>query len=153
MINRFNIRVYFILFSEDRSQILLSDEMIGGKAYTKFPGGGLEFGEGIADACKREALEELGQEIEIVRHLYTTDFFMPSAFRETDQVISVYYEARLTAPQRFRTSATKFDFIQVVNDEESFRWISLVDLTEEQVSFPGDKKMMLMLKINAGTGS
>lgn len=46
----------------------------------KFPGGGLEWGEGIADALKREFKEELNAEIEIVRHFYTTDFFSGIGF-------------------------------------------------------------------------
>jgi 8-oxo-dGTP diphosphatase len=145
MINRFNIRVYFILFSKDRSQILLSDEIIGGKAYTKFPGGGLEFGEGIADACRREAMEELGQEIEIVRHLYTTDFFIQSAFKETDQVVSVYYEVSLKEKQLFKTSELKFNFTQQIKDEESFRWIDLAELSNKDLNFPADKKIVEML--------
>ncbi|MFN5439619.1 MAG: NUDIX hydrolase, partial [Bacteroidota bacterium] len=41
----FNIRVYGILISDD-NQVLVSDEFIRGNYYTKFPGGGLEFGEG-----------------------------------------------------------------------------------------------------------
>ncbi len=146
MINRFNIRVYFILFNEDRSEILLSDEIIGGKAYTKFPGGGLEFGEGIADACRREALEELGQEIEIVCHIYTTDFFMQSAFRESDQVISVYYEVILKEAQKFKSSDVKFDFTQHTTDEESFRWIALSELTADDLDFPADQRIVEIIK-------
>ena len=41
----FNIRVYGILIN-DKKQVLVSDEFIRGGYYTKFPGGGLELGEG-----------------------------------------------------------------------------------------------------------
>ena len=42
---RFNIRVYGILIN-DQDQLLVSDEVIKGIKFTKFPGGGLEWGEG-----------------------------------------------------------------------------------------------------------
>lgn len=142
MINRFNIRVYFILFSDDNTSVLLSDEIIRRKRYTKFPGGGLEFGEGLVDCAKREAVEELGQEIDVLGHLYTSDFFLQSAFRETDQIIAVYYAAKLISPQRFTSHTRKFQFTQEENDEESFRWIKIADLTSDEMSFPADKKLV-----------
>ena len=40
-ITRFNIRVYILLFDESRESLLLSDEIVDGGFYTKFPGGGL----------------------------------------------------------------------------------------------------------------
>ena len=53
----FNLRVYGILINE-QNQLLVSDEYIRGMKITKFPGGGLEFGEGTRDCLKREFLEE-----------------------------------------------------------------------------------------------
>ena len=58
---RFNIRVYGILINVQK-QVLLSDEFIRGNYYTKFPGGGLEFGEGTRDCLKREFKEEMDLE-------------------------------------------------------------------------------------------
>ncbi len=142
MISRFNIRVYFLLFDETRESVLVSDEIIKGQEYTKFPGGGLEFGEGTLDCALREAREELGQEIEILNHLYTTDFFLPSAFYANDQVVSIYYIAILKEPQKFRTSVQIHDFIQNVEDEESFRWVKKQDLILENWHFPADKVAM-----------
>ena len=52
---RFNVRVYGILIQNDC--VLVSDEYIGGKEITKFPGGGLEFGEGIHQCIIREIKE------------------------------------------------------------------------------------------------
>ena len=42
---KFNIRVYGLLIN-DRNEILVSDEFRMGVFMTKFPGGGLKFGEG-----------------------------------------------------------------------------------------------------------
>lgn len=86
----FNVRVYGILITPAK-QVLVSDENIQGKLYRKFPGGGLEFGEGTIECLKREFLEELNTAIEVVDHFYTTDFFQESAFRKHEQIIAVYY--------------------------------------------------------------
>jgi ADP-ribose pyrophosphatase YjhB (NUDIX family) len=143
---RFTIRVYFLLFDESRTSVLVSDERIAGNAYTKFPGGGLEWGEGTADCALREAREELGQDIELTGHFYTTDFFVASAFHHQTQVISIYYTARLTEPQRFRTSELLHDFRLTDVDEESFRWVPVSEIREDQFSFPIDQKVAGMLR-------
>jgi ADP-ribose pyrophosphatase YjhB (NUDIX family) len=79
MENKFNIRVYGLLINHNQ-EILLSDEELNGKRFTKFPGGGLEFGEGLLEGLKREFMEECNMEIEINSHFYTTDFFVQSIF-------------------------------------------------------------------------
>jgi 8-oxo-dGTP diphosphatase len=141
-IERFNVRIYFIIFNENRDGILVSDEIIRGQMYTKFPGGGLEKGEGPEDAVRREAMEELGQEVEVVRHLYTTPFFIRSAFDVTHQVIPIYYEARLKATPQFRLAERKFDFLQTEKNEESFRWVSLSSLDPSEFAFNADKEVV-----------
>src|SRR5579862_4134801 len=93
----FNLRVYGILFGENK-QVLVSDEFIRGNHYTKFPGGGLEFGEGTRDCLKREFKEELDLEVEIGEHIYTTDFFLMSAFNNAHQIISIYYYVKALEP-------------------------------------------------------
>jgi 8-oxo-dGTP pyrophosphatase MutT (NUDIX family) len=76
----FNVRVYGILLGEN-GQVLVTDELIRGAYITKFPGGGLEFGEGTRDCLKREFKEEMDLDVEVGDHLYTTDFFQMSAFQ------------------------------------------------------------------------
>jgi 8-oxo-dGTP diphosphatase len=148
MINRFNVRVYFILFDDSKQRVLVSDERIAGGSYTKFPGGGLEFGEGPEDCVLREAMEELGQQVEVISHLYTTGFFIPSAFRETDQVISIYYIVKLCGPQIFRTSDRRFDFLREDGNEESFRWVVVSGLSEEHFHFPADLVVAVLIAEN-----
>src|SRR5215204_4771864 len=105
----FNIRVYGILINE-KKQLLVSDEFIRGSYYTKFPGGGLEFGEGTRDCLKREFIEELNLQVDVLEHLYTTDFFQESAFRPGDQIISIYYRVKPLENISARLSDIKFDF-------------------------------------------
>jgi ADP-ribose pyrophosphatase YjhB (NUDIX family) len=86
----FNLRVYGVLLGPNK-EVLVSDELIRGGYYTKFPGGGLEFGEGTRDCLKREFKEEMDLDIAVGDHLYTTDFFQMSAFNPDHQIISIYY--------------------------------------------------------------
>lgn len=138
----FIIRVYGILINS-KNEVLLSDERIFGKEFTKFPGGGLEEGEGIKDCLIREFQEELNMDIEVKKLIYLTDFYQKSAFHFDDQIISIYYEISAENTEGIKTSKIPFDF----NEEEieSHRWVQLSDLKEEDVTFPIDKKVVGIL--------
>jgi 8-oxo-dGTP pyrophosphatase MutT (NUDIX family) len=112
---------------------------------TKFPGGGMEFGEGPEDCMKREAWEEFGQEIEIIEHFYTTGFFQKAMFFEDHQLVSIYYRIRLKKLPVFRISDTSFDF-SAENDSQSFRWASIKELSESDLTFPIDRHVLNLLK-------
>lgn len=144
-INKFNIRVYSLIINEN-NEVLLSDEFVNGIEMTKFPGGGLEFGEGPVDCLKREAIEEFGQEISIIRHFYTTDYFQEAFFFENTQLISIYYLAEFTSPINFKISSYAFDFPEGQNGGISFRWKSIQELSEKELTFPIDKKVLMLLK-------
>jgi ADP-ribose pyrophosphatase YjhB (NUDIX family) len=144
-INRFNIRVYAIIL-KDKFHVLLSDEFMMDMKMTKFPGGGLNYGEGPADCIRREAMEEFNQEIEIIRHFYTTDFFQESLFHKNHQIISIYYLARFPEPEKFKISATPFDFTEMKNGNQSFRWEDIRKLTEEDLTLPIDRIVLGRLK-------
>ncbi|MBL7700005.1 MAG: NUDIX domain-containing protein [Chitinophagaceae bacterium] len=147
----FNIRVYGILINE-KNQLLVADEYIRGGYYTKFPGGGLEFGEGTRDCLKREFKEEMDLEVEIGDHIYTTDFFQMSAFNPSHQIISIYYFARalepITCPIRtkiFDFDSTQLDTYNKTGETETFRFIDWDKLTPEMVTLPIDKIVVEML--------
>jgi 8-oxo-dGTP diphosphatase len=145
-ISAFNIRVYG-LFINKKNEILLADEERFNMRMTKFPGGGVQFGEGTIDCLKREALEELEQEIEIIRHFYTTDFFQQSAFNEEHQLISIYYLARFTGKEKFKVSEKIFDFTGLKQEIISFRYQPIEDMQEEDLSFPADRHVLNLLKM------
>src|SRR5215218_6980578 len=142
---RFNVRVYGILIN-DQKQVLVSDELIRGNDYTKFPGGGLEFGEGTRDCLRREFLEEMNLRVEVGDHLYTTDFFQMSAFNPEHQILSIYYWVKPLEDIKVRLSTQPFHFDEQQleaykrnNECESFRFIPFDALSEESVSLPIDK--------------
>ena len=146
-IKRFNVRVYGILINE-RQQILVADEAFtNGSRATKFPGGGLELGEGLIEGLIREFKEECGIDVEVTQHFYTTDFFQPSFFDTNSQIISVYYICKSAQCDKIKTSNTKFDFTVAPGQEaESFRWVSLYDLDKEDtITLPIDVVVKGML--------
>lgn len=144
-LKHFNIRVYGLIINE-KNEILLSDEYVLDKKMTKFPGGGMFFGEGPADCIKREALEEFGQEIEIIDHFYTTDFFQKALFYEDHQLISIYYRVRFLKKPKFKISQKPFDFPELKNGNQSFRWAAIKRLKPEDLSFPIDQHVLRLLK-------
>jgi len=150
--NKFNIRVYGILVN-DKKQVLVSDEYIRGGFYTKFPGGGLEFGEGTRECLKRELREELGIDSKIDEHIYTTDYFQLSAFNPDHQIISIYYFASPLEELKVALKNSPFDFdeqqMAIYNktgETETFRLVDWDDFSEETVTLPIDKYVAKLIK-------
>lgn len=142
MVTGINIRVYGLWLNAS-GEVLVSREQIGGKAYLKFPGGGLVPGEGLIDALRREWREELDKEIRVIAHFYTTDYFQPSAW-DNSQVISVYYlvepKGELTLPH--------------TGEKEVFYFLAVQPGLHEVISLPIDKLVakMLVERKNCGVG-
>ena len=148
----FNIRVYGVLINEEK-QVLVSDEYIRGGYYTKFPGGGMELGEGTRDCLKREFKEEMDLEVEIGEHLYTTDFYQISAFNSVQQIISIYYYIKALEEIKVPLRTKEFDFdeqqMEVYNKTkmtETFRFIDWKNFSAEKVTLPIDKIVVTLVK-------
>lgn len=137
-LQKFNVRVYGILENNNK-QVLVCDELIKNFPVTKFPGGGLEFGEGTVDCLKREFFEELGIKIKVKSHFYTTDFFVPSAFNNQQQILSIYYKV---------DALEEFD-VQILNKNNieniTFYWIDIDKILENSFTLPIDKFVGKML--------
>lgn len=144
-LHHFNIRVYG-LFINENDEILVTDEFQLNTKMTKFPGGGLEFGEGTIDCLKREMMEECEQEIDQIEHFYTTDFFQKALYYEDHQLVSIYYTARLKHPINFKITDKPFDFKKMSNGKQSFRWIKIKELNPDDLTFPIDKHVAFLLK-------
>ena len=140
-------------FRMQTGDVLVSDEFIRGNQYTKFPGGGLEFGEGTRDCLKREFLEEMQLKVLVKEHIYTTDFFQMSAFNPEHQIISIYYRVEALEEIRVPLRTRLFDFDEAqmevyrkTGETETFRFISWNSFSSDSVSLPIDKVVADLLK-------
>ncbi|MFD2585193.1 NUDIX domain-containing protein [Pedobacter vanadiisoli] len=140
----FNVRVYGLLINQN-NEVLVSDEEEYGFRFSKFPGGGLELGEGLIDGLKREFVEECEAEIDILSHFYTTDFYEKSSFNDS-QVISVYYMVREKAPLKLAFKTKIYDFDGEGEILQAFRWVKIQDLVIDEITFKTDKTVAQLLK-------
>ena len=143
-ISRLTVRIYALILN-DRSEILLSEEFHHNMKMCKFPGGGLELGESTLACLRREMREELGAEIEIIEHFYTTDFFQKSQFQQDTQVLAIYYLAKLLNTPTSSASKYPFELCELKNGSLSHRWQALDSFTPEILTFPFDKKAASLL--------
>jgi ADP-ribose pyrophosphatase YjhB (NUDIX family) len=146
---QFNIRVYGVLLNDD-NEVLVSDEYIKGLYITKFPGGGLEFGEGTKDCLIREFKEETGLDITVGNHIYTTDFYQVSAFNPQHQIVSIYYFVHCNDLVNLNINKEPFKFPKhIVLDKntrcEVFRFIPLATINDDDFNLPIDKKVASVL--------
>ena len=139
---QYTIRVYGIV--THNNCVLLSDECVGETYFTKFPGGGHEWGEGISETLNREFREELNAEIAECKQFYIADFFVTSKFDPNKQVISIYYLTKLKHPEKIPASNESFDFDHHLKKAESVRWVPIEQLTPETVTFPIDQKALTL---------
>jgi 8-oxo-dGTP pyrophosphatase MutT (NUDIX family) len=139
---RFNVRVYGILIQDNK--VLVSDEYIKGNHITKFPGGGLEFGEGTLECIKREFMEEMNIVVDVESHFYTTDFFVASAFAPNSQVVSIYYKVKPIKSIKETFSIKAHDY-KIKEGAQSFRWIPLNKLNTDDMTLIIDKRVVEMI--------
>lgn len=129
----FNVRIYGLLVHQ--SQLLIIKEPFAGKIIHKFPGGGLEFGEGTIDCLKREFLEELNLEIQVEKHFYTQDFFLLSRFNENEQILMIYYTV-------FAKDISQLKIVD--KDIQELIWKDLDSLTTDDLTLPTDQLVTQM---------
>lgn len=139
----FNVRAYGLYVKDD--SILVTDEFRMGMRMTKFPGGGLEFGEGLLDCIRRECVEEFGQEFHVLSHFYTTDFFQASAFNSKQQLISVYYLVEPVGELKCPVTKVAFSFEHEAEGAQCFRFIPFDKLNENDLTFPVDRHVARLL--------
>jgi 8-oxo-dGTP diphosphatase len=149
--DKFSIRVYGILINEEK-QVLVSDELIRGMYITKFPGGGLEFGEGTRDCLAREFMEELNLKVEVGGHIYTTDYFQISAFNNNFQIISIYYAVKALEEIKVPLRQKPFDFdewqlakYETTKEIETARFVEWKDFSADCLTLPIDKLVAEMV--------
>lgn len=135
----FNLRVYG-LWVTDQQQVLVVDEQYGDLRFTKFPGGGLEFGESTRECLKRECREEMNTKVTVLDHFYTTDVFQASAFNSGHQLISIYYFMRPTTHLGINLAHQPFgDAKPTDRGPVAFRLVSLQEVSPKLFHFPIDQ--------------
>ena len=133
----FNVRVYALL--EHQNKILIIHEPFQNQLIYKFPGGGLEFGEGTRDCLIREFKEELNLDVTIGEHFYTQDFFQANAFDPSEQILLIYYRASTTDE-----ALSKLKVID--NDIEALLWLDKAEINAEQMTLAVDKVVIDLYK-------
>ena len=134
MIDKFNVRVYVAII-QNQKVLALQEEYVG-EILLKFPGGGLEFNEGVIDCLRRELEEELNIKLKNISHLHTQENFIRSKFRKNEQLLSLYYEAEIVDVEEL-----------LIMDPciEKIEWISL-NSEENPFQLPVDKVVFDLLK-------
>ena len=138
----FNLRVYGLLINSSE-EILLSDEYRFETFFTKFPGGGVEHGEGILDALKREFKEELNAEITSNEFLFFNDFFQESSFHKNIQVTCFYYMVKCKDISHLGKENYT---IPMFDQGEKQRWVPCATLNPDTLRFPTDRMALKTLK-------
>jgi len=144
--NPFTQRTYGILINK-KQEVLISDEFRFGRYFRKFPGGGVEKGEGILDALKREFKEELSLEIDSHEFLFFNDYFQQSSFDPNIQVTCFYYLVKCSGSQDLKLESYE---IPLTEDGEKQQWISINELNIETLTFPIDRDALRTLKTRLG---
>jgi len=134
MIDKINVRIYACAVKD--SKVLTLFEEYAGQPLLKFPGGGLEFGEGLTDCLHREFDEELNVKIEILEHLYTQEDFLVSRFRENEQLLTIYYLVKI---------ANEEDFLILDPCIEKAEWLP-IDTEINPFTLPVDRIVFEKLK-------
>lgn len=147
-VTRFNVRVYAVIFDAEAERVLLSREDLPGGLKVKFPGGGVELGEGVREALDREIAEELGPDVRLreVAPLYTTDFFVRSAFRPEDQILSIYFSAHLEAPGMEARFGHRFRAVEGGEAGLAFKWRKVQELDPADLHFPIDRHILPLIR-------
>ncbi|AEV34096.1 ADP-ribose pyrophosphatase [Owenweeksia hongkongensis DSM 17368] len=134
----FTIRIYGLLIHNN--QLLLSRENILGEIFTKFPGGGLEFGEGIMDCLHREFREEVDISLSKAEHFYTSEIYVESAFHNPPkQVLCVYYLVETEEIDKIKIGNPKRTETLLKDEDQILYWCPLEKLKEQGIELPLDK--------------
>ena len=133
--NSFTIRVYGLMINQ-KQEVLVSDEFRDGIAFTKFPGGGLEFGEGISSALIREYKEELDLDVSVESLFYVNDHLQVSAFNEQTQLLAFYYFVKTLCIENLIFESYE---IPLKMNGEKQRWLPINSDLENVLTFPLDK--------------
>lgn len=130
---------YAVIVHDDK--VLLCNTKSTGKYW--FPGGGVDLGEKLEDAIKREVLEEAGIEIEIEKLLtFQEIFFYYEPLDEAYQNFSFFY---LCKP--ITTKLLPDDKVDQEDEAEKPRWIDLRSIKKEEIQTGAEEAFKLIQEL------
>ena len=138
-------RVYGFLINNSK-QVLVSAERFNGIPLIKFPGGGVEWGEGLQEALIREFKEELKISIRVKENIYFNDFPVESAIDKRFQVQAFFYLVEPLEPMQF---STVLSLEPPEKNTENFIWVDLKNLSEKLFTYEIEKEASKALKVYA----
>ncbi len=135
--NQITVRIYALVINNKR-EVLLSDERILDRPITKFPGGGLDFGEGSRQTLEREFMEEMNEKCVVKDHFYTTDIYQKAFGRSHIQMFAVYYSVDFLNEPKHPIHHSRFAK-EIQPGENSFWWCPISELKPEYFTLESDK--------------
>lgn len=137
---RFNVRAYMVVVQDGR--VLVSYERLPMGGVMKFPGGGVEWGEGPVAAIRREALEELGQSVTVNALLHVSRKAHISSFDDNQQVLAIHHLTQLDGPVRFEDEGTLEDVFGkgVPMMDQKLGWREVDTLQPQDFHFASDRE-------------
>jgi 8-oxo-dGTP diphosphatase len=125
------VRVYGFL-EDAHGRVLVSAERFRGKPLVKYPGGGVEWGEGIREALVREFQEELQLDVTVGDLVFFNEFPVVSAFDPDVQVFSFFYRVAAVGPMEFAT----FPEVEVPHEDgERAVWVPRAELAAQPFTY------------------
>jgi 8-oxo-dGTP diphosphatase len=135
------IRAGVVLIEDDK--VALIERHRAGLDYYVFPGGGMDLGETPEQAAVREAQEELGVEVAILRELATIHF---------DQSTQVYYLVERVSGEFGTGTGEEFTDADPTDPHEGIYvpvWMPIDELPQQPKVFPVDlAQLVLKSRIN-----
>ena len=136
---KFNARCYVLIRSK-QNRILVMQERWQGVDLNKFPGGGLELGEGLLECIHREITEEFSSSEKLAySHFFTPTECFASRFKPQEQLLLNYF-----------TNSTEADEQQwslIPNDPNllGMQWLELKAENAQWFTLQSDKDAFLKL--------
>ncbi|MGB1384350.1 MAG: tRNA (5-methylaminomethyl-2-thiouridine)(34)-methyltransferase MnmD [Flavobacteriales bacterium] len=143
---RFNVRVYMMVTRSHPEtgvrQMLVSYERLPLGGVMKFPGGGMEWGEGATACLRREALEELGQPVEVGDLVHVSQKAHLSSFDVNQQVVAIHYAASLCGEIGFEDDGILDDVFgkRVPMFHQRLGWRDVNSLESGEFQFASDRE-------------
>ena len=136
---KFNARCYVLIRSK-QNRILVMKERWQGVDLNKFPGGGLELGEGLLECIHREIAEEFSSSEKLAySHFFTPTECFASRFKPQEQLLLNYF-----------TNSTEADELQwslIPNDPNllGMQWLELKAENAQWFTLQSDRDAFLKL--------